>query len=678
MFNLSRCALVLVILGAWSGHVVAADDASPQFLDLSLEDLLKTEVTTAARKPQSVQATAAAVFVITREDIQRAGVTSIPDALAMAPGVEVARETNNHWAVSVRGFNNRFATKLLVLVDGRSIYSPLFSGVIWEDEGTLLEDIDRIEVIRGPGASLWGANAVNGVINIITRRSRETQGDLVQVGGGSEDQGFVAARHGGRAGDGYYRTWAEASTVGPSVNTADQAGNDYQRSGRAGFRGDWPKTSGNSLTVEGEVFRSVDGDRWNVPTLDSPQGFVTTHLRQRGEGGDLLARQEWALDDGSQVSLQGWAGATDLTIGDMLNERRTTVDVDFQHHLRPTARNDLIWGLGYRGSWDHIDTSGMIQFTPTRGDFLLESAFVQDEIALVPGSLHLVLGSRIEENNLTGFDQQPNARLAWTPTQDQTVWAAVSRAVRIPSRAEIDAQIDGSVIPAQPPQQPAVLLRDSPGGALVPERVTAFEVGYRLEPSPRLALDLTAFVNRYKDLLGGIAHDPQFVLAATPYVVQPFTTVNNVAGHTGGFELAIDWHPTSWWRIQPSYSYLALRTAASVPDQAAMSSAASYNGASPRNLLSVRSLMTLWHRHKLDLWVRYVSALPNIDGSGTRIPSYTTADLRYAWQATSQFERALVGRNLLRRPHLEFHDIYLPSETTYVERSVYANATWRF
>jgi iron complex outermembrane receptor protein len=281
--RLLRCLSLAFALGFVAS--ASAESLPPEPLDISLEDLLRVEVTSASRKSERLHDVAAAVFVISRDDIERSGATSIPEALRMAPGVDVARLANNRWAVSIRGFNNRFGNKLLVLMDGRSIYSPIFSGVFWENEDTLLEDIDRIEVIRGPGAAMWGANAVNGVINIITRRPRDTQGNLLVAGAGSEERAFASFRHGGQAGDGHYRVWGKAFDRDESVTGDGRSGNDYWRSGRVGFRGDWSVASGQRLMLSGQAYSNDTGDRWQLPDLTSAQGVRLTDTKQNRQGG---------------------------------------------------------------------------------------------------------------------------------------------------------------------------------------------------------------------------------------------------------------------------------------------------------------------------------------------------------------------------------------------------------
>lgn len=649
--------------------------------DISLEDLLQVEVTSASRKAQRLNDVAAAVFVITREDIERSGATSIPEALRMAPGVDVARLANNRWAVSVRGFNNRFANKLLVLMDGRSVYSPLFSGVLWENEDTLLEDIDRIEVIRGPGAAMWGANAVNGVINIITRRARDTQGNLLVATTGSEERGSIAFRHGGQAGDGHFRVWGKAFTRDEAVTRNGDSGNDYWHAGRVGFRGDWAIGAGDRLMVSGEAYSGPSGDRWQNPDLTSPQGFRLLDVRQGGKGAHLLGRNEWLLANGSEATLQAYIDHTDLDLTGGFREQRTTFDLDFQHRLLVGQTHDIIWGLGYRHSQDRIDSGGIISVLPDARSVTLTSAFVHDDITLLPDTLRLMLGVRLENNSYTGFEPLPNARLMWTPSEHQSLWASVSRAVRTPSRAELDAQVDLRVTPGNSPGNPTpfpILIRNVPGAhQLSVEKVLAYELGYRQQFGTGLSADISAFYNEYDDLRAATLANQHFVFALPPYIIQDVVPDNSVRARTHGVEISVDWYPLQWWRIQPSYSYLAMRASSKTGDPTSVQSATAIRDSDPQHQFSLRSSMSLADRQQFDLWLRHVGRLGG-SASGSNIPAYTALDLRYAWRPTRNLELSVVGQNLLDNRHPEFVPNLLPSQALEIERSFYVKAKWQF
>jgi iron complex outermembrane recepter protein len=671
------------LLAATLVFMPLAANSQSDVLNLSLEELLNVEVTTASRKAERLLDVAAAAFVITRDDIEQSGATSIPEALRMAPGVQVARLSNNRWAVSVRGFNGRFANKLLVLVNGRSVYSPLYSGVIWEAEDTLLDDVDRIEVIRGPGAAMWGANAVNGVINVITRRARDSQGNLLVAGLGTEEGAFAAFRHGGESGEGHYRVWGKVFARDESVDLSGNRASDDWRAGRMGFRGDWPLAAGDRLTVSGSAYKSTSGDRWNYPDLASASGSRLQETPQSNQGAHVIGRREWTLADGSEASIQGYLDHSEVDIARVVKEHRTTADLDFQHRKRFGERHDLVWGLGYRLSHDDIDARSLVDFSPRSRDFRLVTAFAQDDITLVPDTLRLMLGARLEHNSFTGFEPQPNLRVLWTPTPRQAWWAAASRAVRTPSRVEEDAQWDLGVTPASAPGNPTglpVLTRNVPmaGGELVAEKVTALEVGVRHRFDAGLSVDITAFHNRYRDLRANrrLAIDP--VYSATPYLLQRLTSDNNVAARSHGLELALDWHPTAWWRLQSTYSYLRVSSWAETDDPIDRMNAVDNEGIAPRHQFSLRSSMSFSNRHRVDAWLRYVSEISSAYPAEGTIPAYTTLDLRYAWRPTPKFELSLVGQNLLDRRHQEFGPVSLPSELTQVERGFYIKGKWQF
>jgi len=673
-------ALVLAAALTLAALPARADDNEENPPEMSLEDLLGVEVTSASRKTEHQHEVAAAVYVITREEIASSGATNIPQALRLAPGVEVASLANNRWAVSVRGFNSRFGNKLLVLMDGRSIYSPLFSGVLWEYEDTLLEDIDRIEVIRGPGAAMWGANAVNGVINIITRHSRDTQGTQLIVGAGSEDRLLASARYGRQSRDGHYRVWGKAFVRDESTDAAGHSGNDYWRSARVGFRGDWKLAADHRLMLSGQAYMAPTGDAWTFSGLASPQPFALDKRRQDGRGAHLLGRSEWSFANGSEAALQAYVDYATVDLEDAFRERRTTADIDFQHRLPIDEYHDLIWGLGYRYSSDSIDSSGIIEITPRKRSFNLASAFIYDDITLLPNTLRLMLGLRLENSSFAGFEPLPNARLLWTPTPTQTLWGSVSRAVRIPSRAEFDAQVDIAALPPGAPGNPTPLplvTRNIPAADLKPETVIAWDFGFRQRFSPALSLDISAFYNEYDDLRSASLGNRQLVLTPRPAIMQTVFPDNSVKARTRGFEVALDWYPLRWWRVQPSFSVQRLTTSTTNDDPASQATADLIKDSSPQKQAAVRSSMSLSNRQQFDLWLRYVGSL----GTGTTaiaVPSYTTLDLRYAWRPTRDFELSIVGQNLLDHSHPEFIPSLLPSQTIEIQRGGYVKAKWLF
>jgi iron complex outermembrane recepter protein len=642
---------------SWANQAETESD----FTELSIEDLMNLEVTTVSKKAQKLSDTAAAVFVITQSDIQRSGATSIPEALRMAPGVEVARIDASKWAVTVRGFNGRFANKLLVLMDGRTLYTPTFSGVFWHMQDTLLEDIDRIEVIRGPGASLWGANAVNGVINIITKKAGDSQGTYLSAGGGTEERVFAAARYGGHLDkDLSYRMYAKYFDRDNAVDAAGDETADHWDGLRGGFRMDWEATGHDTMTLQGDIFDGEDGETLTTASLDPPYS-ITSDKENGSFGGNLLGRWMHRFSNTSETVLQLYYDGLERT-SEILDVYQNTFDIDFQHRFQLGTRNQMMWGFGYRFVRDDFNNSFSTSIIPDSRDLNLVSAFVQDEIKLIPDRLDLILGSKFEHNDFTGFEAQPSGRLVWKPAEKQTLWGAISRAVRTPSRGEHDTYVNTRVIPPDAlfpgsPAQPVTLVgnRDFDSETLI-----AYELGYRIQPTRRLSLDVATFYNVYDNLR---TVEPTSMFSAT--------AGNEMEGDTYGIELAADFQPLDWWRLQLSYSFLEMNL--SLKDTSMDTISVGAEGESPQNKVSVRSMMDLPHNLELDIWFRYVDNLPT-----QQVDDYTTLDVRFAWKPLKWLELAVVGQSLLDDHHPEFKPELIDTSPTEVERSVYGKITCRF
>jgi len=520
------------------------------------------------------------------------------------------------------------------------------------------------------------------VINIITRRARDTQGNLLVAGAGSEESAFASFRHGGTAGDGHYRVWGKAFARDESVTPDGHTANDYWRAGRLGFRGDWTMGDGHRLTLSGQAYYGPSGDSWQTPDISSPVGVTLTDMRQTAHGAFLLARNEWTLQGGSEAAVQAYVAAGELEIEGAFKEQRTTVDLDFQHRILLGERHDLIWGLGYRYSRDDIGSAGFIGIQPQKRGFSLASAFIQDEITRLPDTLRLLLGLRLEDNSFSGFAPLPNVRMIWTPSVNQSLWGSVSRALRIPSRAELDGRVDASVIPARSPINPTplpILISNIPDDRdLGNETLTAYEVGYRHQFAPALSADVALFYNLYDDLRGQMIGSPRLVLAPPqPYILRPVIPDDSLKARTKGVEIAVDWSPLPWWRIQPIYSYLDLHAWSKTGDPASLLSVATLNANSPQHQWSLRSSMALSERQQFDLWLRHAGKLGD-SGSPLYVPAYTTLDLRYAWRPTRDFELSLVGQNLLDGQHPESVSSLLPSRNLEIQRGYYLKARWQF
>ena len=648
--------------------------ASESLFNLPLEDLLRIEISSASRKVQQVQEVAAAVFVISREDIERSGARTIPEALRLAPGIEVARIGNNRWAVSVRGFNGRFANKLLVLKDGRSVYSPLFSGVMWEAEDAILGDIERIEVIRGPGAAMWGSNAVNGVINIISRSATETQGSEIIASSATDEPASFSARHGFPVGDGQMRLSAKAFHVDPAKTRSGDTGNDDWNTGRVVLRGDWPASDGGRWMLTGETYRSRTGDRLDL-TRDGAAAPLLD-IGQTNSGSNFLLRREQPTADGGQIDWQVSIENSLVSEQTLIREQRNSMAAEFQRRT-PFGSNDLIWGASYRYSRDHIElpdsiVPGSVAFDRQRRDWGIASVFVHDEYALIADRLRLSGGVRLDYDNWSGTQAQPDLRLAWTPAAATTWWASLARAARTPSRVELDVPFVFSRTAAIPTYTPAVnIVREAPPqGTLRSEIVTAFEAGWRHRFSAQLSFDVAAFVADYSHLVSLVTQPARLV--GPDLVVVPLTNNNDGRARTHGVEIAADWQLNPNWRVQPSYSLLYL-SGPRPADPAALVAQDQLAGRAPRHRASLRSAWTLADGSHVDLWLKYSSRLAN-----PAVPAYTELDLRYAVHIGKEMEIVVVGQNLLAQRHPEFVSEYLPIQATEVGRSLMLKATWRF
>ena len=670
--RIARLAVLFSLLFALvSPYPLAAKSGPADLTELSIEDLMKIEITSVSKKAQKVSDAAAAVFVITQDDIRRSGVTSIPEALRMAPGIEVARIDAKNWAITARGFNNFMANKLLILMDGRTVYQPLFAGVYWNMQDTMLEDIDRIEVIRGPGATLWGANAVNGVINIITKKAKDTQGGLLTAGGGTDERGFGGLRYGEKVGEQtYLRAYAKYFSREAFTNIAGGRAADAWESGRGGFRLDSDLSPDSSLTVQGDLSRGDIDEQVLGPALVPP--YAKTLNGSDFKTANLLTRWQRTLSTTSDLSLQLYYDWNDRVAPDN-RQIMNTFDVDLQHRFALGSRQEIIWGLGYRYIRGEFSSDSLITLDPSRKADELFSGFVQDNILLIEDRLHLILGSKFEHNDYTGVEIQPNARLLWTPHEEHTFWGAVSRAVRTPSWGETSGRAVEAVLPPHTPDNPfflpvAVTLVGTQD--LQSERLTAYELGYRFHPTDRFSLDVATFYNVYSSIVAGRLGVPQIVTTPVPHVVMPINADNGMSGKTYGAELAGDWRVLSWWRLQAAYTYL--QSLLDV-EEGSLTVVENSDGKSPRHQVSLRSSFELTKEIDLDVWARYVDPIESL-----RLPSYTTLDLRLAWKPLPGVELSVVGQNLIAGEHQEFYQAGAYTIATKIPRGAYAKVVWRF
>ncbi len=639
-----------------------------ELLNLSVEDLLNIEVISVAKKAKSLNDSPAAIFVITQNDIKRIGATSVPEALRLAPGLDVARIDANKWAVSARGFNGRFSNKLLVLIDGRNTYTRAFAGVYWENQDVMLDDVERIEIIRGPGASLWGANAVNGVINIITKHSTDTQGGLLVAGGGTEEQGFGAFRYGGMINN---ATSARAYVKGfkrdksPHQSGSD-AGDDWDKV-QGGFRLDSQLTTQDNLTIQGDAYRSIINQNTTFPQSTPPfqNNFNET---VNAFGGNILARQQHTFSSTSDYSLQFFYDFYQRDEA-LFIESRHTVDIDFHHRFAFLGRNDIVWGLGYRYNHDNFQADNIAELHPSSRNDQLFSAFVQDEITLAEDSLWFTIGSKFEYNDYTGFEVQPTARLMWVPHHQHRLWAAVSRAIRTPSRLEHDIKVFAFV---NPPQHtlPAVAIVLTGNPQLDSEQVISYEAGYRTTFINNLSIDFAAFYNDYSNLRS-MHSDTPFLNPRTGILERPLFFSNNFKAKSYGFEISAVWQMLDWWRWDANYSLFKIDLDGQPAEDAT-------GGRSPQQHVSLRSAISPMQDIDLDIIFRYVDRNRARGFFGTAvIDGYVSMDLRLAWRPANDIEISLVGQNLLAAQHLEYRQENFTQQTE-IERGMYGKITWNF
>ena len=663
-------ALALCLAGIPAMAAAAPQGNDTGLLDLSIEELMQLTVTTASKKAQPLDEVAAAVFVITAEDILRSGATSIPDVLRLAPGVQVAAIGQNKWEVSIRGFNSRFANKLLVLVDGRAIYSPAFSGVFWEHNDVPLDNIERIEVIRGPGGSVWGANAVNGIINIITRSAEDTQGGLASVALGDELRASGLVRYGLALDDEtFLRLHANGKSVDGGMVLAGGNGPDDWSERQAGFRLD--ATRGLATVMfQGGVSDYRAGDLITAFTAAAPYAGP---LATNGEGSTayLLGRWETETDNGSR-SWQAYLDHADHDIG-AFRYRNDTLDLEYQDRVTGPV-HDLNWGLGYRISRDGSSLQPYVVMADPGKTFHLYSAFIQDDITLLPKTWRLTLGSRFEHNDFTGFEVQPNIRLLWTPTSRDSLWGALSRAVRTPSRGETSST---AFISPPNPSLPFPIstfpLATSGDPAMSAEKLKALDLGWRRRWSPSLSSELAAFYYEYSDLRGALMNVfvPSFY-GASPYI--PLTLTNAVGATSYGLEANADWLPRQGWRLQASLSLFQIDDRHAAPGLTGVE----FLGTDPSHQFSLHSSLDITPRTQWDVSLRHVGKLTGIAPAPTPIPAYTSLDMRLSWQPRSDLRISLVGQNLLDDKHQEVQMRNIVSVPVEIQRSVYVRLDWKF
>ncbi len=633
-----RVAVGLLSL-ACQAAVPAAPDAG-SLADLSLEELSNIQITSVSKKAERLSDAAASVFVITADDIRRSGVRRLPDALRLAPNLQVTQISASGHSISARGFNGPDAGKLLVLVDGRSVYTPRFSGVFWDAQDVMLEDVERIEVISGPGGTLWGVNAVNGVINIITRSAASTQGVLVPAGIGNRDAD-AAVRYGGTLGpDAHYRVYGMYLDQYHTKTDTGQTKDDAWHKSQAGFRIDWSQ-GGDSLAVNANGYQASEGQP--LPGTISigiplPLGEISI------SGANLTARWARALEGGSSFSLQGYYERTTRDVPPSFSETLDILDLQLQHSLRPIGIHTLVWGGEFRYGMDRITNASFLfpgtstpffGFLPTDVNQKWPSLFAQDEVRLRE-DLRLAVGARLERNDYTGAEFLPNGRVAWKVAADHLLWIAASRAVRAPSRFDRD-----TFVPAAPP----FLLAGGPD--VRSEVANVYEIGYRGQPTSRLSYSATVYHADYDHLRS------QELAPSRTF----FFFSNLLRGNTTGIETWATYQASEAWRIAAGLNALRERLSVKPGGNDAVD-ASDQEGNDPTHTWMLRSSFDFAYRTELDAMVRRVSALshPLPQSGAYSVPAYTAVDLRAGWRALRDLELSITGRNLFSGGHGEMSD----------------------
>jgi iron complex outermembrane receptor protein len=654
-----------LLLGLVVNNLQAAATTSDQALKEEL-DFLQAEnfVYSPGKKMQRVQDVAAAVFVISQDDIHRSGATNIPDVLRMVPGIQVAQINANKWAITARGFNDQFSSKLLVMIDGRTVYTPLFSGVFWHREDTPLEDVDRIEVIRGAGAAMWGANAVNGVINIITKKAKDTQGLLMTVGAGNQEQVFGSLRYGGQIGDDFhYRVYGKGFKRNNNITVNNENAHDDWENYQGGFKTQWQITSEDSVTAQGDIFHSRTGDVEDYPLPVAPFISKSQDSPAHHSGGNLQARWKHKISETSETALQLYYKHNNSAgmYGSPFKTQEQVLDIDFQHRFNFLERHDVIWGVNYRYFVFNSAGNFKVDFEPGNRNLQLITGFVQDDISLLENELKLTIGTRLERNDFTGFEIQPNIRLLWTPNKQHSVWGAISRAVRTPSLTDTSTRFRLNIPDSPDLPLPAMVLVKG-NDEFKSESVIDYEIGYRTQLFDKFSFDITAFYNKYNRLR--IAQYLKPKLVDNSYIELPVQYTNAAKGETMGLEMTTRWQPLDWMRLQASYSLFKenIQVLNPIPARESL-----------HQQFYFKAALDLPFNLQIDPMVRYVDT-----DVSHNIPHYVAFDLRAAWKPVKNLEFSVVGQNLFDNRHLEYSDEAFAIPVTEIRRSIFGKLTVSF
>lgn len=642
---------------------VAAQDSSQgsakpvDLTSISIEDLMNIQVTSASKKAESLSAAPAAIFVITGEEIRRGGFSSVPDALRIVPGLYVVQQNAHVWLVSARGFSSSTNDKMLVLIDGRLVYSPTFGGVYWDVQDPPLADIDRIEVIRGPGGTLWGANAVNGVINIITKEPAKTQGALVATSAGVNEGYAASTRYGGKVGENFaYRIYGTSNDWLPTVNASGAENYDAWSISQGGARFDWNASQKDTVTFDGQGY---SGRVRDVDQVFSPASAVAAQVDSNGvvKGGHVLGRWKHTFNDRSVTDVLGFCDWTDRS-NVLLTDSRNLCDIEFQHNFSFAGRQSLTWGGSVMTTGQASPSTFTISVLPPERRDTTYSGFLQYDIVIVPDKFRLIAGSKFEHNNYTGFEFQPQVRAVWTPWKQHTFWAALSRAVRTPTRVEAGLRYRVAQINPAPP--PVTFLLDSSDPGVKSETVLASELGYRYQWKETVSLDATIYYNDYRRLIGFTPPAAGIINPSPFYVDVPLYLGNVGGGQTHGLELSLKYAPVPRWTVSTGITELRGNSVAASEFPAA--------AANPRQQVNVRSKLDLTQRVNLDAMYFYCDAISKA------LPQVNRVDVGVSTNPIHGFTFSVWGRNLQQDRHEEaIPQFYTGGE---IRRSVVFKVIW--
>jgi iron complex outermembrane receptor protein len=643
---------------------------SSDLTTVSIEDLMNIKVSSVSKTEQKVSRTAAAIYVVTQEDIRRSGATNIPDVLRMVPGVDVAQINANTWAITARGFNGRYANELLVLFDGRPVYIDSSGGVNWDTFDLPLEDIERIEVIRGPGGAIWGANAVNGVINVITKKAADTSGTMVTGGGGNLDQGFGTVQYGAKLGaKTNYRAYAKDFNQDHMPGQNGQNGGDSWNMLRAGFRGDSSLSAKDTLTVQGDLYTGQEsqGEPFLASVISPAQQFIETKVNL--SGGFLQGIWNHSFSAQSDTTLQ--ISYDQSLRNNIIREDLHTWNVDFQHHFLWGNRQEVVWGLDYRHTASGSRETLAVSLGPANLNTQLFSGFIQDEITLIPDRLYITVGTKLEHDFYTGWGLMPSASVAWMLGVHHTLWASISHADRTPAQNDATLRVNFGGGPGTGGTPVLAALLGNPN--IQSEELTAYETGYRATLTPQLSLDFAAYYNYY-------SHQETTEPAAPfledtpppPHLVLPVEYENLMYGEAHGFELFADWKPLNRWTLSPGYAFEQIHMHLN-PTSQDTSSVSEAQGSTPVSSAQLRSHLFFFHGLAWDVSAYYVGRLLNPE-----IPSYIRLDTGLSWEWREGLSFSVVGQNLLTDHHQEYIETLGSTSSSLVKRSAYAKFTWRF